>query len=151
MFESDCEGSAGDKRFLLPWADPRYVLFSIRQGRDRELVLVIADTSSGAILRQIGRFPSLFHAERPLVLGYGSFMAFHHGSEIRVMNLVTGELLQEVLGEHDSGFIMNAIHLTPDRRMILSTSCDGTSRFWPLGPAVADSPERALGVIRQSS
>lgn len=85
MFESDCEGSAGDERFLLPWADPRYVLFSIRQGRDRELVLVIADTSSGAILRQIGRFPSLFHAE-PLVLGYGSFMAFHHGSEIRVMN-----------------------------------------------------------------
>ncbi len=145
--QTEILGSAGEPGLLLPWTNPRYVLFSMKQKHNDELALVIADTSSGTILRRIGtvswRVSILNNA---VVLGHGSYLAYIGSRKIDIIDLVTGEVLKDPLAEYDA----ETIHLSPDRRTVMSTSSDGTARFWPLGPAVRDSPERAMKVIRGS-
>ncbi len=138
--------------FLLPWSDPRYILFT---GSDRirtksefkteeiQRVLRIADTSSGKVLRQIVDSNNIWVNDslyEAVLLGSGSRLAVWKG----VVDLVTGEFLNAPWSKYPA----DTIHLSPGCRSLITIPGDGTVLFWSLGVHAQDSPERARAVLR---
>lgn len=147
----EIDGTASDPGLLLSWVDGRHFLYSVEiKGADchdrRELRL--ADSETGAVLGpvcELERYVPPSNSNYAVLLPHGSVLAIIEQNEIRLIDLVSGIYLPEPLGAHSDS--IDSIHICPNGEALMSTSQDGTARFWELGGVTQDSIERRNALL----
>lgn len=141
--------SEGDLGLLIPWTGSRHVLFEKKVGADRyssDTVLAIADCSTGMVLGKLCKVRG-YAGERPYaaaLLRHGSVLALIESKSIVALDLCTGMYLDKPIGTHADS--IDSVHLCPEGDALLSTSQDGTAKFWDYAESIEDSPARAAQI-----
>jgi serine/threonine protein kinase/WD40 repeat protein len=132
--QQEIVGSEGPEGLLVPWIDSRHVLYSIKtrsekyySGTEKDL-LMIGDGSTGATLGSLAEWSRGYAPF--LLIGGGTMLALASGREVIVLDLMSGQYLEEPIARHSDSII--SMQLCRDGAEIMTTSRDGTARFWDI-------------------